>query len=410
MDERYPVLVESVSLSGNQIIISKKTVQVMESDMNENSKNLAIIGASYLQLPLIRKAREMGYTAHVFAWKANDPGETEADYFYPISIVEKEKILEECRKIGICGICSIASDLAMLTVNYVAEKLELPANSAECTKISTNKYEMRQAFARHNVPSCQSQLIADEEDLRQILEEDLSFPKIVKPTDRSGSRGIFLVHTAQELSDAVQEAVRCSFEKKVLVEDYIEGEEYSVEYISQNGKHHLLAVTQKLTTGAPHFIETGHNEPSGLDERMIGRVSEVIEQALDALQITTGASHSEIRIDEQENIRIIEIGGRMGGDCIGSHLVEHSTGYDYVRMVIECAVGEPIDFERKSSVSDAHVRFIFTEEDWQQYQELSEKLPADRVETVFLNLDDLGKATDSSNRAGCYLYYDSESD
>ena len=77
-------------------------------------KNLAIIGASFLQLPLILKAKEMGYKTHVFAWKANDVGEQAADVFYPISIVEKEKILEECRKIGIDGICSIASELTML--------------------------------------------------------------------------------------------------------------------------------------------------------------------------------------------------------------------------------------------------------------------------------------------------------
>lgn len=85
-------------------------------------KNLAIIGASYLQLPLIEKAKEMGYTTHVFAWAANDVGEKAADYFYPISIIEKDQILEICEKIGICGICSIASDVAVITVNYVAEK------------------------------------------------------------------------------------------------------------------------------------------------------------------------------------------------------------------------------------------------------------------------------------------------
>ena len=83
-------------------------------------KHLAIIGASYLQLPLIEKAKEMGYTTHVFAWKANDVGEAAADHFYPISIVEKELILKKCREIRICGICSIASDLAAITVNYIA--------------------------------------------------------------------------------------------------------------------------------------------------------------------------------------------------------------------------------------------------------------------------------------------------
>ena len=71
-------------------------------------RNLAIIGASYLQLPLIKKAKEMGYITHVFAWDTNDIGEKEANYFYPISIVEKEEILKICIQKNICGICSIA--------------------------------------------------------------------------------------------------------------------------------------------------------------------------------------------------------------------------------------------------------------------------------------------------------------
>ena len=109
-------------------------------------KRLAIIGASYLQLPLIEKARFMGYETHVFAWAADDVGEKAADYFYPISIVEKEQILEKCQAIGICGICSIASDLASVTVNYVANAMRLCGNSMECTMKSNNKYLMRQAF------------------------------------------------------------------------------------------------------------------------------------------------------------------------------------------------------------------------------------------------------------------------
>ena len=114
---------------------------------------LAIIGASYLQLPLIKKAKSMGIETHVFAWKVGDVGETEADFFYPISIVEKDKILEKCEEIKIDGICSIASDLAAITVNYIASQLGLNGNSSECTMISTNKHLMRRAFEMGGDPS-----------------------------------------------------------------------------------------------------------------------------------------------------------------------------------------------------------------------------------------------------------------
>ena len=88
-------------------------------------KRIAIIGASYLQAPLIQKAKSMGIETHVFAWAAGDIGEDLADYFYPISIQDKERILETCRALNIDGVCSIASDLAAVTVNYVAMKLSL---------------------------------------------------------------------------------------------------------------------------------------------------------------------------------------------------------------------------------------------------------------------------------------------
>lgn len=138
-------------------------------------KNLAIIGASYLQLPLIQKAKKLGYITHVFAWKINDVGERAADYFYPISIVEKECILKKCREIGICGICSIASDLAVITVNYVAEELGLNGNSLETTDVSTNKYLMRQIFKKNGDPSPKS--------MKVDLNTDLDKINIIYPVD-----------------------------------------------------------------------------------------------------------------------------------------------------------------------------------------------------------------------------------
>ena len=158
------------------------------------NQNLAIIGASYLQLPLILKAKEMGYTAHVFAWAAGDVGEAAADHFYPISIVEKEEILAKCRELDICGICSIASDLAMVTVNYVAEKMGLNGNSIKATQKSTNKHAMRLAFEQNGDPSPKSIQVDAQTDLSSLR---LAYPVIVKPTDRSGSRGIYKIEKAE---------------------------------------------------------------------------------------------------------------------------------------------------------------------------------------------------------------------
>lgn len=365
------------------------------------SQNLAIIGASYLQLPLIEKAKEMGYTTHVFAWAANDVGEAAADYFYPVSIVEKEQILEECRKIGICGICSIGSDLAMITVNYVADRLGMTGNSLEVTAKSTNKHLMRRAFEAHGDPSPKSILVDESTDLKAL---QLTYPIIVKPTDRSGSRGIYKLNNAEDLEEAVRNAMEQGFEKKALVEEFAEGQEYSVEFISYQGTHHFLALTHKYTTGAPHFIETGHLEPAPVDESTLERVKAVVSHALNSLGLENGASHSELKIAPNGTIRIIEIGGRMGGDCIGSDLVRYSTGFDFVKMVIDVACGKKPDFTRVYDPHPAAVKFIFSLEDLEAFETLYREHPERILQVVYLHPENIGKTTDSSNRAGCYIY------
>ena len=301
-------------------------------------RKIAIIGANSFQNPLILKAKEMGFETHVFAWQDGSIGEKTADYFYPISIVEKEEILEKCREIQPEAVVTIASDLANITVQYVAEGLGLVHNSRESIEISTNKYLMRQAFAKAGVPTPKFMVAEEGQDLSEAKE--MSYPVIVKPTDRSGSRGINKISSFEELPAAIKDSVENSFQKKAIIEEYLEGEEYSCECISYKGKHHFLAVTKKYTTGAPHFIETGHLEPAKLPEGKEDKVIGQIFQALDALKIENGASHSEFKMDAEGNVKIIEIGSRMGGDCIGSDLVKISTGYDFVQMVIETALGK----------------------------------------------------------------------
>lgn len=362
------------------------------------NKNLAIIGASYLQLPLIEKAKEMGYTTHVFAWAANDVGEKVADFFYPISIIEKEKILKKCEEIKICGICSIASDVAVITVNYVAEKMGLPGNSIKSTSKCTNKYIMRKAFEKNGDPSPKSILI-DENTRLETLK--LNYPIIVKPTDRSGSRGIYKLESSDGLMEAVIKARKEGFENKALIEEYVTGQEYSVEYISFQGFHYFLALTLKYTTGSPHFIEIGHLEPAPIDNITLEKIKKIVVHALNTLEIKNGASHTEIKITEEGVIKIIEIGARMGGDCIGSDLVKYSTGYDFVKMVIEVACGQKPDFKKVDEPIKVESKFIISQNDVEEYQK--DQIKGLVLKTVDYHPENIGHTTDSSNRAGCYI-------
>lgn len=361
-------------------------------------KKLAIIGANDFQNPLILKAKELGYETHVFAWKDGSIGEKTADYFYPISIVEKEIILEKCREIGIDGIATIASDLATITVCYVAQEMNLPGNSLICNRKSTNKYEMRKAFFENGVQTLKFEKVSSIDEVK-----NLEFPLIVKPTDRSGSRAIHKVYNRKELKEAIDKAIENSFEKKAIVEEYIDGQEYSAEGITFKGKHHFLNITKKYTTGAPNFIETGHIEPAGLEKSVQEKVYRELEKALNALEITNSATHSEFKINKNGDVRIIEIGARMGGDCIGSDLVQISTGYDYLKMVINVAFGEEPVFEKIVEPKISAIKFIFNEKDFSDYEKVKKDYPEIIYRTSKIEKVGSHKVIDSSSRFGFYI-------
>ena len=303
-------------------------------------KELAIIGASYLQRPLVEKAKEMGLYTICFAWAEGAVCKDLVDEFYPISIVEKEDILKVCQEKQIDGICTIASDVAAPTVAYVAEKMGLIGNSHQASVTANNKYAMRQAFMNAGVP-CPQFLCVENCTAATIdkIKQSMKLPLIVKPADRSGSLGVTKVENIDNLKDAIDNALACSFKKQAMVEEFVDGREISVEFISYKGKHYPLQITDKVTTGAPHFVELEHHQPSTLSAEMYAKIYDITENALNALGITNGASHSEYKITEDGDIHVIEIGGRMGGDFIGSDLVRLSTGYDFVKGVIDVALG-----------------------------------------------------------------------
>lgn len=364
-------------------------------------KKIAIIGANDFQNPLIIRAKELGYETHVFAWKDGSIGEQTADFFYPISIVEKDKILQKCKEIGIDGITTIASDLATVTVTYVAENMGLAGNSIECCKKSTNKYLMRKAMLDGGISTVKFAKIYDVDNLNGI--EGMEYPLIVKPTDRSGSRSITKINKKAELKDAILRAQNDSFEDCAIVEEYIEGKEYSAEGISYKGNHKLLTITEKKTTGAPNFIETGHIEPAIVSDEMKQKIYNELSKAFDSLEITNGATHSEFKITPDGNVKIIEIGARMGGDCIGSDLVHLSTGYDFVKMVIDVAMGDEPKFEKISELKISAIKFIFNKDDLELYEKAKKEVPECIVRSSNFENVESHKVVDSSSRFGFYI-------
>ncbi len=315
-------------------------------------KRLFIIGASVLQLPAIQKAKEMGLYVAVADYNPKAAGIPYADKFYEVSTIDENGIYQAAKDFQADGIMTLATDMPMRSVAYATSKLGLTGITYDTAVKATDKGEMIKAFEAVGVDHPWYFILPGPSALKEV-EDRVTYPCISKPVDNAGSRGVMLVHSHAELKEAIEYS-SSNYEKGgVIIEEYLQGNEVSVEIMAIDGEIHILQVTDKLTTGAPHFVEMGHSQPCSLGERNVKAIRELAKQAARAVGIENGPAHVEIMLTEN-GPKMIELGARMGGDNITTHLVPLSTGIDMVKATIQVALGEKPDiapvFEKGSAI------------------------------------------------------------
>lgn len=316
---------------------------------------LLIIGASVLQLPAIKKAKELGHVVAVADYNPSAIGIPYADRYYNASTIDVEAICDVAKDFRPDGIMTLATDMPMRSIAAATTLLGLPGISMDTAVKTTDKWEMIKAFKEHDVESPWFYIIERENDW-DFVRKRITSPCVLKPTDNAGSRGVILVETVQKLDEAYQYSKSQSRGGKVIVEEYMRGNEVSVEVIVYKGKVHILAITDKLTTGAPYFVEMGHSQPSRLPEKDLLKIRDLTSRAIKAVGIENGPAHVEV-MQTKQGPKMIELGARMGGDCITTHLVPLSTGIDMVKATIDIALGIEPDIIPKFSKGSA-IRFF----------------------------------------------------
>lgn len=308
-------------------------------------KKLLIIGASILQVPAIKKAKEMGFYVGVVDYNPDAIGISLADEFFCVSTIDVEGVVKTAEHFRPDGIMTLATDMPMRSIAAACECLGLPGISFDTAVKSTDKGEMIKAFEAAGVEHPWYFILSKPGELESVIDK-IEFPCITKPTDNSGSRGVILVHNENELREAVAYSAENGRSGGVIVEEYMRGPEVSVEIIVTDGTPHVLQVTDKLTTGAPHFVEMGHSQPSRLDSCDLEKIRDLACRAVKAVEIDNCPAHVEIILTEN-GPKMVELGARMGGDCITTHLVPLSTGIDMIEATIRIACGEVPDIEPK---------------------------------------------------------------
>ena len=318
-------------------------------------KRLLIIGASILQLPAVLKAKEMGLYVAVADFNPNAVGIPYADEYYNVSTIDEAGVCAAVKAFRADGIMTLATDMPMRSVAYSCKELGLTGISYDTAVKATDKGEMIKAFEAAGVEHPWYYIVEKTADAETLLDK-ITYPCIVKPTDNAGSRGVVLVNSPEELEKALAYSRENGRSGNVIIEEYMTGSEVSVEIIVWRGDVHVLQVTDKLTTGAPHFVEMGHSQPSRLPPDDLEKIRDLATRAVKAVGIDNGPAHVEIMLTKK-GPKMVELGARMGGDCITTHLVPLSTGIDMVKATIDISLGLTPDLTQKIEKGSA-IRFF----------------------------------------------------
>lgn len=367
--------------------------------MEEKQKKMMILGASALQVPAIKKAKELGYQIILVDYDENAVGFALADVKLVVSTLDQEEVYRQALLYKPDVVITSTSDGPVRTAAYVNEKLgKRPDLSYENSLCATIKSKMRDRLKEYGVPIPKYYAVTDFESFSEAVDK-LNGHCVVKPADNAGSRGVTLLDAAQTEADwltgdgvlvervnpekaareqkkrlsAYAERIhelmnqtycysrRNSRNGTVMVEEYMQGPEVSVEIMVIEGDPHILAITDKYITPPPYFVELAHCEPSRLDKEIQEQIREVAAQAVRAVGIENAPAHVEIKVTK-EGPKIVELAARLGGDFITSKLVPLSTGIDMVGASVVLATGEKPDLT-PTRKQGAAIHFIHAEEE-----------------------------------------------
>lgn len=305
-------------------------------------KRVLMLGGSHFQVPSIIKAKEMGLYVITCDYLPNNPGHKLADEYYNVSTTDKEKVLELAKTLNLDGIVCYASDPAAPTAAYVSDKLGFHYNPYSAVEILSNKDLFRKFLAENGFCTPLAMGFDSKEEARKALEK-FKMPVIIKPVDSCGSKGVTILTDPDKLEEQIDYALGYSIKKRFIIEEYVDKFGYQIagDGFSVDGKlvFRCFANEHFDTESDNKFVPIGESWPYNMPKSVHDKVHAVIQRAFDLLKVKTGAYNFDIRIDKDENVYLMEIGARNGGNMI-SQVIEYATGTDLVGYTIKAALGE----------------------------------------------------------------------
>lgn len=309
-----------------------------------------IMGAGIYQVPLIKKAKEMGIETIAVSIPGNYPGFAFADKIYYENTVDYEKILEIAKQEQIDGIVTAGTDVAVITIGKVCDELGLTGLSFEAARIASNKILMKKRYEECGVRTARFREVAFTENLEEKIKE-LNFPLIFKAVDTSGSRGIIRVNAREEFESAREIVQKNTRTDHFIVEEFIEGEEFGAQAFVYRGEVKFILPHGDYVFHGDTGVPVGHFAPYDLSADIIEDASEQLQKAIRAMGLDNCAINADFILKDGQTY-VLELGGRSGATCL-AELVSIYYGFDYYEKLIQAALGEDVEFPKEHAVPNA---------------------------------------------------------
>lgn len=296
-----------------------------------------ILAGGLPQIELIKQLKARGITTLLADGNAAPIARPYADLFCQLNIMDPEAVKELAVREKVDFLITVCADQVLLVVAQVSEALGLPCyiDYRTAQNVSDKKY-MKEIFWRHNIPT--SRYVEMQElDWERI--RTLRYPLVVKPVDAYSSRGVRKVWNREELEACFREASQISRTGGVIVEEFVAGDEISVDVYVENGKAKILCVSNsEKISDADRFIIFRGRYPAAASREILAQIQRVAQQIADAFGLVDSPMLIQM-IHDGERVSVLEFCARTGGN-MKYLLIKRACGFDVIQAVIDLTLGE----------------------------------------------------------------------
>lgn len=312
--------------------------------MNREETWLVAVTAGRWQRHGIREARAAGLKVLAIDADPHAEGFAAADHVLHMELDSHDAVIRALRALdkNIQGAVSFVSEVGMALAASIREEFDLPGPRIELCQRLIDKAIQRSIWSEKGIPGPRWAAFREAKEVLKAMSE-FGFPLIIKPTDSSGSRGVTKIESADEdLTDAVARAFQFSRSGHVILEEFMDGAEFTVEVFAADGAVHVLAVTEKKKVEGTRGTVARELATPERSQEVVTHIADAVVAAFHALGYTEGPGHAEAILKKDGSVGLVEVAGRGGGFMVFDRFVPTISGVNIARLTALQAVGLPV--------------------------------------------------------------------